>query len=184
MWEPEWGWGTIQMGPPQPQKLAMAEAGKGMGKGNLSEKSLWYLSLCSSILQVNYLPGQYSTVPPYALVTEVWLSGGRGRWYPEGRGPIRSLTDSEVRISRSGVLQTRVEGSLSDLQPWAGSSSSLDLSFLANDVFCHIKHSAGRVSDIVGPQYKAATLSVPRSPPSQWISEAADKITLDSAPHP
>lgn len=95
----------IQMGPPQPQKLAVAEAGKGLGKGNLSEKSLWYLSPCPSILQVNYLPGQYSSMPSYALVTEVWLSRGRGRWHPESRGPIRFLTDFEVRIYPSGILQ-------------------------------------------------------------------------------
>lgn len=65
-WEPELGWGMIQMGPPQPQKLAMAEAEKGLGKGNLSEKK----PLVPQPLPINFA-SQYSSVPSYALVTEV-----------------------------------------------------------------------------------------------------------------
>lgn len=90
-WEPGWGWGMIRIDPPQPQKLAKAEAGKGQGKGNLSGRSLWYLSSYPSILQVNYFPGQYSSVPPYAFIAEVWLSGGgRGGQHPEDRGGMES----------------------------------------------------------------------------------------------
>lgn len=59
------------------------EAGKGLGKGPWNFiRSLWYLRPCPSILQVNYFPGQYSCVRPYALVAEVWLSGGQRRVAP------------------------------------------------------------------------------------------------------
>lgn len=51
-------------------------------------RSLWYLDPCPSILQVNHFPRQYSILWPYALFAEVWLSGGRGRWLPEGPGEV------------------------------------------------------------------------------------------------
>lgn len=65
--------GLIQTGPPQSWELSTAEAGKGLGKGHLSERSLWHLSPCPSILQANYFPGHIPALQ--ASVTLVWLSG-------------------------------------------------------------------------------------------------------------